>query len=76
MVLPNLAPALAQVLMGRLTVGVAERSSQLWQVVLLVGASCALSWGVFLVGSLGRDERNSLFRSRRGFLSPEGNSGV
>jgi len=75
-VLPNLAPALAQVLIGRLTVGVAERSSQLWQVVLLVGASCVLSWGVFLIGSLGRDERNSLIRSRRQFLSPEGNCGV
>lgn len=74
-VLPNVAPTGAQLIMGRQTIRLAERSDQLWQVVLLVGASCGLSWAVFLLGSLGRDERRSLLGSGRRFRASEEPSG-
>lgn len=63
--LPNVAPLAAQLLLGLATVARADRSKQLWQVGLLAMASCALSWFVFMTVILGRQERRSLLNSLR-----------
>jgi len=74
-IVPNLLPAAAQVGIGLLTLRIAERSDHLWQVAILVGISCAVSWALFLFVGLRRDERGSLLRSigRAGSVSPVGN---
>lgn len=64
-VVPNLPPAAAQLALSLLTMDLAERSGQLWQVALFTGASCAVSYAVFLFGVLRKDERGSLLRSIR-----------
>lgn len=68
--LPNLPPLVAQLTVSLLTVRLAERFDQLWQVALLTGASCAIAYTVFLFAVLRKDERTSLVRSVRRPLRP------
>lgn len=63
--LPNLLPLGAQLAVGLLTLRLAERSGQLWQVGLFTAANCAVSWAVFLCVVLDDDERRGLLRSGR-----------
>lgn len=61
--LPNLPGAALQLLVGLVTLRAVERLGQLWQVGLVMGASCALSLGCFLFLVTPADERRSLIGS-------------
>jgi O-antigen/teichoic acid export membrane protein len=59
-ILPNIPGAALQLAVGLATLRYVDRLEQLWQVGVVIAASCALSLGCFLFLVLGSDERRSL----------------